>query len=142
MKTKTAPTAAPRAKASAAQGSAHELDTDDNDVLQLAPDEDERVGATTLTASEKARHIQAAKAAREDEEDDDDMDTGDDEESAVVEDDDTIDDDELDKEFAEFDLPKSNRGGKKSAGDDTDDEFRDLGLGTGGGGLDDDDDDF
>jgi len=136
MKTKTTPgAAAPRAKASSEKG-ARATDTDD--VLQL--DRDEAVSATTLTAAEKARHIQAAKAASDDD-DEEDMDV--EEDDALVEEDDTIDDDELDKEFAEFDLPKSNRGGKKAGDDDIDEEFRDLGLDTGtGAGLDDDDDDF
>jgi DNA-directed RNA polymerase subunit delta len=139
MKTKIASGAASiRAKAGSAKG-ALATDIDDNaDVLQL--DRDEAVGATTLTSVEKARRIQAAKAANEDD-DDDDMDVEEDD-AALVEDDDSIDDDELDKEFAEFDLPKSNRGGKKAGDDDVDEEFRDLGLDTGGGGFDDDDDDF
>ncbi len=141
MKTKTAPgAAAPRAKASASKSTAH-ADDNSEDVLQL--DADENISATTLTAAEKARHIQAAKAASADEEDDDDMDVEEEDDSALADDDDTLDDDALDMEFAEFDMPKSNRGGKKAGDDDIDEEFRDLGLdGGGGGGLDDDDDDF
>ena len=140
MKTKTAPgAAASRAKTSSAKD-AHTIDDNEDDVMQL--DRDEAISATTLTAAEKARHIQAAKAASDDEDEDDDMDNEDDD-ASLADDDDTIDDDELDKEFAEFDLPKSNRGGKKAGDDDIDDEFRDLGLDSGtGSGFDDDDDDF
>ena len=60
-----------------------------------------------------------------------------------------LDDFDLDKDFEEFELPKSKSKSpakKKSGKDDdfgVDDEFKDLGFfGSSGGGFDDDDDDF
>lgn len=54
----------------------------------------------------------------------------------------------MDKDFEEFDLPKSKKstgGAKKSSKDDDfdiDDEFKDLGFFNDSNGFDDDDDDF
>jgi len=110
----------------------------DADLLEL----EDGLSATTLTAAEKACRIAAAKAAREDEDEDDDADLEEEDDAPTDDDDDNLDDDALDKEFEEFDLPKSNRGAGSSKNNDEDDEFRDLGIDTGrGGGFDDEEDD-
>lgn len=98
----------------------------------------------------------AVKSKRDDDEDDDDdVEEADDRDPNFEEEDglDLDNDDaayKADKDFEEFDMPKSKAksggtGAKKAGGDDMDDDFRDLGLDFGGGGrggYDDEDDDF
>jgi len=115
-------------------------------------DMDELAAKPVKATKAGAKTPKAAKSKSEDD-DDDDLDEEEDVALDIDEDEDLdIDDEEaykIDKDFEEFDLPKSKTksivaGSKKKVDEDLDDDFKDLGLddlGTGGG-FDDDDDDF
>lgn len=110
---------------------------DEDDEVELDEELDE-------TPKKKLAGKKSTNAVDEDEDDeDDDVDV-----DEVDEFGDSDDEFDLDKDFEEFDLPKSKKaaGGKKKAGDDEDfdidDDFKDLGFFSDDNGFDDDDDDF